>query len=84
MPRLRRPVVFGHSPEEPDVRLNLARARRPFQARWIFGYDDAADDDDEARYRFGSHAFRPGEYVLIRDADGGMHTFQMMSVGPAA
>ncbi|MBV8836265.1 MAG: hypothetical protein JO000_06990, partial [Alphaproteobacteria bacterium] len=42
------------------IRLNLARARRPFQARWMFGYDDAADDDDEARYRFGSHAFRPG------------------------
>ena len=53
-------------------------------ARWIFDYDAAADDDDEAGYRFGSHAFRIGEYVSIRDEDGEMHTFQVVSVEPAA
>jgi hypothetical protein len=53
-------------------------------ARWIFDYDDAADDDDEAGYRFGSHAFRIGEYVSIRDEDGEMHTFVVVSVEPAA
>jgi hypothetical protein len=53
-------------------------------ARWIFDYDEAADDDDEAGYRFGSHAFRIGEYVSIRDEDGDMHTFQVVSVEPAA
>jgi hypothetical protein len=52
-------------------------------ARWVFDYDGAADDDDEAGYRFGSHAFRPGEYVSIRDEDGAMHTFQVVSVEPA-
>ena len=36
-------------------------------ARWVFDYDQTAEDDDEAGYRFGTHAFRPGEYVSIRD-----------------
>ncbi len=52
-------------------------------ARWVFDYDETAEDDDEAGYRFGTHAFRPGEYVSIRDEDGGMHTFQVVSVEPA-
>ncbi|HVY59686.1 MAG TPA: hypothetical protein VHA77_17680 [Xanthobacteraceae bacterium] len=54
------------------------------QARWIFDYDATDDADDEAGYRFGAHAFRPGEYVSIRDDDGDMHTFQVVSVEPAA
>ena len=45
--------------------------------------DESADDDDEAGYRFASHAFRPGEYVSIRDEDGEMHTFQVVSVEAA-
>lgn len=53
-------------------------------ARWIFDYDLAAEDDDEAGYRFGAHAFRPGEYVSIRDEDGEMHTFQVASVESAS
>jgi hypothetical protein len=51
--------------------------------RWVFDYDDSAQEDDEAGYRFGSHAFVPGEYVSIRDEDGAMHTFQVVSVEPA-
>jgi len=53
------------------------------QARWIFDYDERAESDDEAGYRFGAHAFRPGEYVSIRDEDGEMHTFKVVSVEPA-
>jgi hypothetical protein len=52
-------------------------------ARWIFDYDETAEDDDEAGYRFGAHAFRPGEYVSIRDDEGEMHTFRVVSVEPA-
>jgi hypothetical protein len=51
--------------------------------RWVFDYDESAEEDDEAGYRFGSHAFVPGEYVSIRDEDGDMHTFQVVSVEPA-
>lgn len=53
-------------------------------ARWAFHYDivdaDADPDDDEAGYRFGAHAFAPGEYVSVRDEDGHLHTFQVVSV----
>jgi hypothetical protein len=52
-------------------------------ARWVFDYDETAEDDDEAGYRFGDHAFRNGEYVSIRGDDGEMHTFQVVSVEPA-
>jgi hypothetical protein len=52
-------------------------------ARWVFDYDDTADDDDEAGYRFGHHVFRNGEYVSIRDENGEMHTFQVASVEAA-
>lgn len=52
-------------------------------AHWVFDYDESAEEDDEAGYRFGSHAFRTGEYVSIRGEDGEMHTFQVMSVEAA-
>lgn len=49
---------------------------------WAFHYDIAGDEDDEAGYRFGAHAFRVGEYVSIRDEDGDLHTFQVATVQP--
>jgi hypothetical protein len=52
-------------------------------SRWIFDYDESADYDDEAGYRFASHAFVPGEYVSIRADEGELHTFQVVSVEPA-
>jgi hypothetical protein len=51
-------------------------------ARWVFDYDRSRADDDEAGYRFGTHAFAPGEYVTLRDQDEA-HTFQVVSVEPA-
>jgi hypothetical protein len=55
----------------------------PQHARWVFDYDETAEEDDEAGYRFGTHAFVPGEYVSIRDEDGEMHTFMVVFVQPA-
>jgi hypothetical protein len=53
-------------------------------ARWVFDYDGTAAEDEEAGYRFGSHAFRPGEYVTIRDEAGDdMHTSLVVSVETA-
>lgn len=51
--------------------------------RWVFDYDQAAEEDDEAGYRFGSHAFLVGEYVSIADEDGEMNTFQVVQVEDA-
>jgi hypothetical protein len=52
-------------------------------ARWVFDYDPDTTDDDEAGYRFGVHAFAPGEYVSIRGHEGASHTFKVVSVEPA-
>jgi hypothetical protein len=52
-------------------------------ARWVFDYDGTAAEDEDAGYRFGTHVFRPGEYVSIRDEEGEMHTFQVVSVEAA-
>jgi len=53
-------------------------------ATWAFHYDivdlDQDPDDDEAGYRFGAHPFVPGEYVSVRDEDGKLNTFQVVSV----
>lgn len=49
--------------------------------RWAFHYaPDEPIDEDEPGYRFDSHAFRPGEYVSITEADGVTRTFKVASV----
>ena len=49
--------------------------------RWAFHYDIHGDpESDEAGYRFGEHAFKPGEYVSIQEHDGVQRTFKVMSV----
>jgi len=68
-------------PDEVGRLVHLSGGKE--HARWVFDYDDSTDEDDEAGYRFGAHAFVPGEYVSIRDEDGEMHTFQVASVRPA-
>ena len=70
---------WGH---EPHMRGMLVhRAGGSGGATWFFDYDSARDNDDEAGFQFGHHAFVPGEYVSI--ADGEMHTFKVVSVLPA-
>jgi hypothetical protein len=52
-------------------------------ARWMFDYQKDAEHVDEAGYRFGTHSFRQGEYVSLRDPATGMHTFRVVSVTSA-
>jgi hypothetical protein len=51
-------------------------------ARWVFDYNPDEDDDDEAGYKFGTHAFVPGEYVSISGRDGKLQTFLVVTVDP--
>lgn len=53
--------------------------RRP-GGSWAFHYDVAGDEDDEAGYRLGEHAFKEGEYVSIKDQDGDLQPFVVYSV----
>ena len=70
---------------EPDeIGFLIHRQGGPADARWVFDYDQSAEYDDESGYRFGTHAFALGEYVSIRSEDGETHTYQVVSVVPAA
>ena len=73
--------LLGGEPDEVGRLLHASGGKE--HARWVFDYDGAAEYDDEAGYRFSAHAFVPGEYVSIRDEDGELHTFQVVSVEPA-
>jgi len=56
----------------------------PEHAQWVFDYSGKPEYDDESGYRFGAHAFVPGEYVSIRDDAGELHTFRVAAVTSAA
>lgn len=70
--------------EDEQIGLLVHKPGGAEHARWVFDYDQSTTDDDEAGYRFGSHAFAPGEYVSIREEDGDLHTFKVVSVEAAA
>ncbi len=47
---------------------------------WAFHYDIHSDEeDDESGYRFGDHAFVPGEYVSVKEDDH-LRTFKVVRV----
>lgn len=70
--------------EDDQVGFVTHKPGGPEHSRWVFDYNPERADDDESGYRFGVHAFTPGEYVSIRDEDDEMHTFRVVSVEPAA
>ncbi|MEO0818197.1 MAG: hypothetical protein AAFX86_12945 [Pseudomonadota bacterium] len=48
--------------------------------RWFLRYDDEEDGDLERGYRFQDEHFVAGEYVSVREDDGDIHTFRVISV----
>jgi hypothetical protein len=50
---------------------------------WGFHFDVEGDEGDESGYRLGAHRFALGEYVSIRDAEGSLNTFRVVSVTEA-
>jgi hypothetical protein len=73
---------FWEDEDDDDGRL-VHKPGGAEHARWVFDYDETRTDDDESGYRFGIHAFLPGEYVSIKDEEGGIHTFLVVSVETA-
>ncbi|HEY7216804.1 MAG TPA: hypothetical protein VH985_00325 [Candidatus Binatia bacterium] len=72
------------SPAEGDkIGMLVHKAGGAEHGRWVFDYNVAREDDDEAGFMFGHHVFAPGEYVSISDASGTMHTFVVKSVASA-
>jgi hypothetical protein len=77
-------IVHRFWGDDPIKRGSLVhRAGGDKGATWGFDYDHKTHADDEAGFRFGEHAFKPGEYVSIRDPDGDMETYQIVTVRPA-
>ncbi|GJD29532.1 hypothetical protein PMNALOAF_0765 [Methylobacterium adhaesivum] len=67
---------------EPDRHGRLVhRAGGEGGATWLIDYEDWTNEDDEAGYRLGTHAFVEGEYVSIREAgDDAYHTFRVARI----
>lgn len=47
---------------------------------WAFDYNPAETVDDEPGFKLDKHRFAPGEYVSIKEHDGKLRTFRVMSV----
>lgn len=47
---------------------------------WGFHYDLSGDEGDEFGFKLGNHQFVPGEYVSIRDDEGKLNTFYVVTV----
>ena len=66
--------------DEPEMRgLLVHRPGGRGGASWAFELGDGLADEEEG-FRFGDHAFRPGEYVSLREEDGELMTFRVASV----
>lgn len=64
--------------EEPRYGL----LRRGASGQWSFDYDNRQEFEDELAFRLAEERFVPGEYISIREDDGTLHTFQIISVRP--
>ena len=71
-----RVVRFWGDDEEEDIGHLVHRPG----GSWGFTYDIDGDEGDEAGFKLSSHRFVPGEYVSIRDDDGKLHPFSVVTV----
>lgn len=67
---------------EPELRgLLVHRAGGRGGSTWGFELGVGSQlDEEEDGFRFADHAFREGEYVSIREEDGELMTFRVVSV----
>jgi len=68
--------------DEPAQRgLLVNRAGGRGGSTWGFELGAGAKlDEEETGFRFADHAFRVGEYVSVREAEGELATFKVVSV----
>jgi hypothetical protein len=66
--------------DEPEMRgLLVHRPGGHKGSSWLFELGDELDEE-EPGFRFADHAFKPGEYVSLREQDGELMTFRVISV----
>ena len=68
---------------EPSMRgLLVHRAGGLGGSTWAFEWKGGRKDDvEEEGFRFGDHPFKVGEYVSVREEEGELLTFRVVSVG---
>ena len=67
--------------DEPGMRGLLVRhAGGLGGSTWAFEWNRGTKTEEEEGYRFGNHAFKVGEYVSVREEDGELLTFRVVSV----
>jgi hypothetical protein len=70
---------WGDEPAERGLLMHRAGGRGG--STWVFELGAGSKlDEAEAGYRFGDHVFSAGEYVSIREEDGDLFTFRVVSV----
>jgi hypothetical protein len=66
--------------DEPEMRgLLVHRPGGHKGSSWLFELGEELDEE-EPGFRFADHAFKPGEYVSLREQDGELMTFRVISV----
>ena len=67
---------------EPTMRgLLVHRAGGLGGSTWAFEWKSpGAGEEEEEGFRFGDHAFKIGEYVSVREAEGDLLTFRVVRV----
>lgn len=51
-------------------------------SKWFFHYDEEAEGNDEAVFRFGDHRFKEGEYLTIQHTDAEPQTYKVTDISP--
>ena len=82
--RAHRGECFAHrfwadEPEQRGLLVHGAGGRGGSTWRFELGAGATLDEEDDG-FRFADHAFTPGEYVSIREEDGELTTFRVVSV----
>jgi len=70
---------WGDEPEQRGLLGHRAGGRGGSTWRFELGAGQTLDEEDDG-FRFGDHAFAAGEYVSIREEDGELTTFRVISV----
>lgn len=71
--------VVRRRPGEEEARGTVVRSP---DDGWVFDYVEGTSTDDEMGFRLSEERFVVGEYVSIREDDGKMHVFRVVSVRP--
>ena len=66
--------------DDPEMRgLLVHRPGGHKGSSWVFELGEQLDEE-EPGFRFADHAFKPGEYVSLREQDGDLVTFKVIAV----